>query len=373
MRAERASSATVSPYPVLVSRQVVPPRAASAASSRRFSASRSSVASRVAATVVAMPPAEYGRPAIRAANSAVRSPSNTRCVWLSTQPGNAARPPTSTRRSAAGAAAAAPTQAKRVPSSTTAASGSVPTSGSFVVNSPIPVSNVLTAVHLQHAPSSTVPQRRHLRCQYRGRGTDTSMYAVGNHLFARNHDVAYIGSRRRQQHSDRIHPSRPQRPQLDRDEIRRSTDRDAPDLRPPDSRVVTPRCQQLVHGEPATLFPGQPFVHFHCPRLPQRVDHCVTVTAQRECHSGRSQFVCRPDPVAEILLGRRTQTHPSTGTSQQLDVMPGQMRTMDCDSTFIQHSGLVQHPGGRPAVNRQTLVVLGTLFREMHVQRSVTR
>ena len=39
---------------------------------------------RVAATVVRIPPAEYGLPSIRAANSSARSPANTRCAWLST-------------------------------------------------------------------------------------------------------------------------------------------------------------------------------------------------------------------------------------------------------------------------------------------------
>ena len=34
-----------------------------------------------------IPPAAYGAPAIRAANSSARSPANTRWVWLSTNPG----------------------------------------------------------------------------------------------------------------------------------------------------------------------------------------------------------------------------------------------------------------------------------------------
>ena len=36
----------------------------------------------MAATVVRMPPAWYGAPAMRATNSSPRSPANTRCVWL---------------------------------------------------------------------------------------------------------------------------------------------------------------------------------------------------------------------------------------------------------------------------------------------------
>ena len=69
-----------------------------------------------------MPPAWYGRPAIRAANSADRSPANTRCACESTKPGSTARPAASTTSSAAGARAAGPVQAIRSSSMTRAAS-----------------------------------------------------------------------------------------------------------------------------------------------------------------------------------------------------------------------------------------------------------
>ena len=57
-------------------------------------------AARVASVVTRIPPAAYGAPAIRAANSSPRSPANTRCVWLSTKPGMTQRPPASMRSSA---------------------------------------------------------------------------------------------------------------------------------------------------------------------------------------------------------------------------------------------------------------------------------
>jgi hypothetical protein len=62
----------------------------------RRARSSSSDAARVAATVRRMPPATYGWPAMRAANSSARSPAKTRCVWLSTNPGMTARPSAST-------------------------------------------------------------------------------------------------------------------------------------------------------------------------------------------------------------------------------------------------------------------------------------
>ncbi len=90
------------------------------------------MAARVAATVVRMPPAAYGVPAMRAANSGARSPAKTRWEWLSTNPGITARPPASTWVSAAGASAAGPTQATRSLSITTAAFVWMPSGSSFV-------------------------------------------------------------------------------------------------------------------------------------------------------------------------------------------------------------------------------------------------
>ena len=46
----------------------------------------------MASVVTRMPPAAYGAPAIRAANSSPRSPANTRCVCESTKPGITHRP-----------------------------------------------------------------------------------------------------------------------------------------------------------------------------------------------------------------------------------------------------------------------------------------
>ena len=90
----------------------------------------------MASIVTLMPPAAYGAPAMRAANSPERSPANTRCVWLSTNPGITHRPPTSIRSSATGATPV-PTLTTRSPSMTTWAPVSSPTSV-WVTNRPIP-------------------------------------------------------------------------------------------------------------------------------------------------------------------------------------------------------------------------------------------
>ena len=143
----RASSGTVSPYPDLHSNVVVPWRSISAASRRRFARSTASGAARVASTVTRMPPARYGRPAIRAANSALRSPAKTRWACESANPGSTARPLASTTVSAAGARDAGPVHAT-VPSSMTSAASvtaaKAPGSPSLVTSSPMPVISVLS-------------------------------------------------------------------------------------------------------------------------------------------------------------------------------------------------------------------------------------
>ena len=83
-------------------------------------------------------------PAIRAANSAARSPANTRCACESTNPGSTQPPPAEIIASAAGASAAGPTQVILPRSITTAASatspsGPSPRAGSIVASSPMSV------------------------------------------------------------------------------------------------------------------------------------------------------------------------------------------------------------------------------------------
>ena len=68
------------------------PAGLGAAATMPVTSSSASVAARVADIVVRIPPASYGRPDIRAANSSARSPANTRWLWLSTKPGSTQRP-----------------------------------------------------------------------------------------------------------------------------------------------------------------------------------------------------------------------------------------------------------------------------------------
>src|SRR5712691_2282206 len=102
-----------------------------------------SLAAQVAATVLRMPPALYGWPAILAANSAPRSPAKTRCACESTNPGSTARAAASTASSAAGASEERPVQATTPPSITTAAFCIGSAWDAFVISSPMLVISVL--------------------------------------------------------------------------------------------------------------------------------------------------------------------------------------------------------------------------------------
>src|SRR5215468_10184478 len=138
-------------------------------SAPRLARSCSSLAARVAATVVAMPPAWYAVPAIRAANSALRSPANTRWACESTKPGRTARPPQSAISSAAGACRAGPAHATRPSSTTSAASaraangpgpaGRAPSAapGALVTSSPMFVISVLTVPHASRSGRYRAP------------------------------------------------------------------------------------------------------------------------------------------------------------------------------------------------------------------------
>ena len=88
-----------------------------------------------------MPPAAYGAPAIRAANSSARSPANTRWVWLSTKPGITQRPSASIRSSACGARRARSRRPGRprspAPRRGRVPSGPSPSAGSFVTSRPM--------------------------------------------------------------------------------------------------------------------------------------------------------------------------------------------------------------------------------------------
>ena len=80
-----------------------------------------------------MPPPVYGSPAIRAANSADRSPANTRCAWRVDEAGDHRRAAGVEALVGGGRVARGPTHATRPPSMTTAASASVPSGGAVGV------------------------------------------------------------------------------------------------------------------------------------------------------------------------------------------------------------------------------------------------
>ena len=144
IRSDRASSSALSPYPLLISIVVVPWRGASerAAAAR----SSSSLAARVARDRRPDPPPVYGAPAIRAANSAARSPAEDQvrvavheagddrgAAGVDQMPSPAGVP----RRPPTQAAPAVLARPARRPRPARASSCSPPV-GSFVTSSPMP-------------------------------------------------------------------------------------------------------------------------------------------------------------------------------------------------------------------------------------------
>ena len=133
---------------------VTPALSSSSASRLTPALSVASSAARVAATVVAIPPAAYGWPLIRAANSADRSPANTRCAWLSTKPGITLAPPKSTRVVGGGCVARRPhprdrgrrRRRRRRPRRCPVRCRR-PGSGSLVTSSPMPVYRRVSMLH----------------------------------------------------------------------------------------------------------------------------------------------------------------------------------------------------------------------------------
>src|SRR6266511_3606500 len=292
MASDRASSATVRPYPDLHSIVVVPWRNASAASRATLARSTSSGAARVAATVVRMPPALYGVPAIRAANSTDRSPAKTRCAWLSTKPGSTARPPRSSRPSASGAVCRGPAYTTTPASTTSAASRTTPSGpsppGELVTSSAMPSSRRAVTVPPRPrppAPRAPAPRppaprppaprppvlRRPVTAQSRSRRDrrdrpgQRRAGVLPLNLAAPDHDGVDVRGGGGEHHLRRVDPGGARGAQPDADQVGRRAGRDPPGLRPTQAGVTVHRRrpQQRRAVEVAAPQRPQPLVQFH--------------------------------------------------------------------------------------------------------------
>ena len=158
------------------------------ASSRRaaVSAASSSVdAARVASVVTRMPPAAYGAPAIRAANSSPRSPANTRWVCESTKPGITQRPAASIRSSAA------------APARSIGDDATVLDDQRGVADEPERTLAERLVVGDEQADVVDDDRGHREGLAERGLGRRSAVAAVADDPLAADHDVADVGRRRR--------------------------------------------------------------------------------------------------------------------------------------------------------------------------------
>ena len=308
---------------------VIPARRASASRSCAVRRSSSSPAARVASIVVLMPPASYGVPAMRAANSALRSPAKTRWVWLSTKPGITQRPSTSTRSSHGGADPRP--MATTTPSSiTTWASCNSPCSV-FVTSNPMP--SIATLV--TPAPRPVHVRRRWWRGAHRPTTTRPPMTTWWTSAaVAANTTVASASSG------------------------------PAPTVRTESRRMVVrsagaPGAMRPASGQPRLAWPFAVAIVSSaatswCPRVPvarrsssstARASSSMSMTA---CESlprvisapAAAQERCGGDAVGEVALGGRAQAAPAVVPAEQPDVAPGDVHGVDRGERLVEHAAV---------------------------------
>ncbi len=119
------------------------------------------------------------------------------------------------------------------------------------------------------------------------------------------------------------------------------------------------RVEQLGGGPVAALLGGQPLVHLEAAHLLERVDHRVAVAAERDPAAGVVPAAAAgTDAVGEVALGGRRDADVGAGGAEQLDVVVGQVRRVHDRGVRAEQVGLVQQPGRGDAVRREAGLVL---------------
>ena len=300
---------------------------------------------------------------MRASNSAVRSPANTRCVWLSTQPGSTARPadvdPVVGGRGAdarpdPGDPAVVERRARvGEPAELRVVRGQLTDAGrSGHAHAAARRSRRPAAANVAQTCSCTPSPRRP--------SPPTTTVATS----------AAVG--RRTQPARGSAPGGADVSSRDGDQVGRRADRDPPGLRASPiaaCRVVSGR-DQFGRGEPAALAGPQPLVVLQRARLRERVDHRVLVAAQRQRRPRRPA----PAPGRCRRRGRASvvgQKHaPVPRRAEQRDVFVGQVGARARPSCAAPSApASASSSVGREAVRRQARLVLGRLLGQVHVQR----
>ena len=308
---------------------------------------------------------------MRDANSAERSPANTRCVWLSTKPGSTHRPPASIRWSAAGARPV-PTATIDAPSNTTWASVSVPSAPSLTT---------ADGGVVRHQDADVVEHgRRHTASAARASSAATSMRTwAPSRTITSPPTTTWSTSAADGREHDRLEQvlaagaGQPHRIEPHRAQVGQRTRLEPPGLRPAEAGVAVGGGgpQQARRVVVAAHEARQPFVVLHRPRLLEQVDHGVRVGAEGERRSGVAQRPRRADPVGEVALGRRAQAHRRPAGAERVDVGVGEVGRVDGGEALAEQTVPVEQADGCDAVRGDALLVLGRLLGDVAVQRGV--
>ena len=348
---------------------MIPAASASAWRARASASSSSSGAARVASVVTAIPPASYGAPAIRAANSSARSPAKIRWVWLSTKPGITQRPPASRCSSRVGA-------------------GALDRDHRLVLDHERRVA---------HDPERPLAELGIVRDQ-----EPDVVDRQRAHPRHRRDRFAQLARRRRARGGRRRGRSRDRRRSPGRRRRRRrakTTDSSAvsavvPASRTPSSRTVTrsaaaPGSSRPASGQPSAACPlavAAPS-SVAAPRRPRsplarrssssiaRASSNWSITA---CESDPSASDApasierpgRADPVGEVALGGRAETAVAAALAEQRDVGAGQVGGVDRGEPRAERAGPLEHRDRRLAVGIEAGRVLGRLLGDVRVERA---
>ncbi len=127
--------------------------------------------------------------------------------------------------------------------------------------------------------------------------------------------------------------------------------------------------EQRVRRPVAPGAGAQALVELQGAGLLERVDHRVTVAAERDGAAGRGQPAGRADAVGEVPFGGRTHADGGGGVGEELDVLVRQVGRVHGGGARPEHAVVGEQPGRGDAVRGQAGVVLGGLLGEVDVQR----
>lgn len=128
---------------------------------------------------------------------------------------------------------------------------------------------------------------------------------------------------------------------------------------------------QVARSEAATFAGGEPLVEFESTHLLERVDHSLLVRAEGQWATCAGQPPSRTNTVSKITLGGRTEACRRLATTQHLDVGVGEVSGVYRGGATPQQTVIIKQLGRSPTVEGPAGGVLGRLFAEVDMQRTL--